>query len=163
METDPRHAGNNDSIALERDVIRYHSRRFGDWELSISQVKVIGEMTNASGPGADDYFICFATDTDMAELYEASFYADGCEEFLDTLSRALGAPLRLGLAHSTEGASRVLWPPSLAGEPMFEWLPIAPGTFYGFVMNLCGRQERSFTEAVRRVLMSGASSAEQPQ
>lgn len=106
-------------ILLDGDVIRYRSTVYGDWGLPVSDVRIIGEATNQNGPFADDYFFCFASGPGM--WLEASFYAEGRDEFLRVLGAKLGSPLVPGLCNSTDFASRVLWPPSLAGEPMFRY------------------------------------------
>lgn len=106
-------------ILLDGDVIRYRSAAYGDWDVRLSDVRIIGEASNQSGPFADDYFFCFATGPSMWR--EASFYAEGRDEFLRALGERLGNPLEVGLCHSADFASRVLWPPTLAGEPMFRF------------------------------------------
>lgn len=106
-------------ILLDGDVIRYRSAVYGDWDLPVSDVRIFGEATNQNGPFADDYFFCFAFGPGMWR--EASFYADGTDEFLRMLGAKLGSPLEVRLCHSADFASRVLWPPSLAGEPMFRF------------------------------------------
>jgi hypothetical protein len=109
-------------IRLDGDVIRYRSSAYGNWDLAVSDVRMVGERTNQSGPFADDYFFCFATGPGMWQ--EASFYAEGRDEFLDALGAKLGAPLFVGLCHSADFASRILWPPSLAGQAMFDHVPV---------------------------------------
>jgi hypothetical protein len=117
-----------DRIQLDADVIRYWSRDFG-WELPIADVGVVGEATNPSGPWGIDYLLYFATGPDL--WFEASFYADGRDEFLLALGEALGNPLELGLCNSVDYASRVLWPRSLAGQPMFQYSDVPPKTWLG--------------------------------
>ncbi len=51
----------SDRIELDGEVIRYRSAVHGDWDLPVSDVRIIGEATNPSRPFADDYFFCFAT------------------------------------------------------------------------------------------------------
>jgi hypothetical protein len=115
-------------IRLDGDIIRYRSRVYVDWDVRVSDVRLIGECTNQDGPFADDYFFCFATGP--AVWFEASFYADGRDEVLSALEATLGSPLLNGLCHSTDFASRVLWPPTLCGLPMFQYTDVpAPGLF----------------------------------
>jgi hypothetical protein len=125
-------------------VIRYRSAVYGDWDLPVSDVRIIGEATNQSGPLADDYFFCFATGPAMWR--EASFYAEGRDEFLSALGAKLGTPLKVGLCHSADLASRVLWPPSLAGEPMFRFDDIPPK---GHLRKLFGPSENRQTYSER--------------
>src|SRR5262245_32940237 len=89
------------------------------WELPIKSIRVFGEATNDHGPYVDDYFFCFATSA--GEWYEASFYAEGREEFLRAFGTALECELTTKLVASTDFNSNVLWPPHLAGLKMFTY------------------------------------------
>lgn len=136
-------------ILLDGDVIRYRSAVYGDWDLPVSDVRIIGEATNQSGPFADDYFFCFATGAGMWR--EASFYAEGREEFLRALGAKLGSPIEVGLCHSAEFASRVLWPPTLAGEPMFRFDDIPPKGLLGKLFGP-SQSRQAYSERVAAVL-----------
>ena len=116
-------------IWLDGDVIRYRSKTYSDLDLPVSEIRVIGESTNSLGPFADDYFFCFAIGPEG--WCETSYYADGCGEFLDALFHRLQSSYQLGLNNSTDYASRVLWPPSLAGRPMFTYTDVKPKTWLG--------------------------------
>ena len=70
--------------STDGDTIRYRSTLYGDWDLPVSDVRIVGESTDQLGR-PDDYFFCFATGPGM--WLEASFYADGRDEFL----RAFGS------------------------------------------------------------------------
>jgi hypothetical protein len=135
-------------IQLDGDSIRYRSTAYGDWDLALSDVRLIGECTNQSGPFADDYFFCFATGPGM--WFEASFYADGIDEFLQAISAKLATSIDAGLCNSTDFASRVLWPLSLAGEPMFIYSPVPSG----IVKRLLGmaRVQHTYSPHVAAVL-----------
>lgn len=111
-------------LLLDGDIIRYRSDLYGHWQLPVSSVRILGEATNQGGPGADDYFFYFATGP--GPWYQASYYADGCEEFLKSLATKLGHPLELGLGNSADFASRILWPPSLASQPLFQFHEVPP-------------------------------------
>jgi hypothetical protein len=136
-------------ILLDGDVIRYRSAVYGDWDLRVLDVRIIGEATNQSGPFADDYFFCFATGTSMWR--EASFYAEGRDEFLRALGAKLGSPVEAGLCHSADFASRVLWPPSLAGEPMFRFGDTAPKGVWGKLFGP-SQNRQTYSERVAAVL-----------
>ena len=113
------------SLELCDRTIRYRIDGSVIWELPVCDIRVIGEMTNDHGPFVDDYSFCFATDGDS--WYEGSFYAEGREEFLNSLAIVLGCKLTLRLVGSTDYDSNVLWPPHLAGTPMFSFKPVQPG------------------------------------
>jgi hypothetical protein len=116
--------GSSGQIVLDGDVIRYRSPTYRQWDLPVANLRLMGEATNQWGPCADDYFFCFATGPGM--WLEASFYAEGRDEFLQALGAPLGCTLQAGLCHSTDFASRVVWPPSLAGEAMFKYEEVPP-------------------------------------
>ncbi|MFK7788634.1 MAG: hypothetical protein AB8C95_03945 [Phycisphaeraceae bacterium] len=126
-----KHSG---SITLNADgLIVCRSPVFGDYDLALGQVRLIGEFTTDNGPLIDDYFLCLAIDHDG--WYEISNYAQGIENFKEQLQQQLGTEFAPKLVCSTKFASNVLWPSNLAGEPMFKfeakprtggkkWLPV---------------------------------------
>jgi hypothetical protein len=120
MSIDASPHGNCDSgnLLLDGDTLRYSLTSSG-FVLPLSEIRIIGECTNQNGPFADDYFLCFVTQP--SGWYEASFYASGCEEFLSALGARLGVPLQFTLMASTDFASRILWPATLAGRPLFDY------------------------------------------
>jgi len=126
--------GASGHIRLDGDTIRYRSKLYGDWDVPVSDVRIVGESTDQNGPFADDYFFCFATGPGM--WLEASFYAEGRDEFLRALGARLGSPLETGLCHSTDFASRVLWPPSLTGQPMFNYTELPPRGLIGRLLRM---------------------------
>lgn len=110
------------TISLVGDVIRYEHP--SGWELPLDRVRVIGEATTDQGPFVDDWFLCFAADA--SGWHEASAYAAECESFIEALSTRLGAQLTCSLYASADYDSRVLWPASMAGQPMFTYTPNVP-------------------------------------
>ena len=147
--TAPISMSNSGHILLDSDVIRYRSIAYGNWDLPVADVRMIGESTNQSGPFADDYFLCIATGSGMWR--EASFYAEGRDEFLYRLSERLGYPLAVGLCDSTDFASRVLWPPALAGQAMFRFDNVAPKGLIGKSFGPT-RNRQTYAESVAAVL-----------
>lgn len=138
-------------IALDADMILYRSRFFGEWDLPLGSLRLFGEMTNENGPFIDDYFLCFAASP--GEWFEASFYAEGRDTFLDCLSRKLGTPLKLHLTGATDFASRVIWPEHLAGGPMFRFIEIPPKG-WGRHLRGIGAMRIEFAEPVLHWLKS---------
>ena len=112
------------SRATDSGIIRFQDAEIhyelpnGGWRLPVSAIRVIGEHTDDHGPYIDDYFLIFLTDCDA---FEASISAAGLEQFLRDLSHFLGVRLSLELANSTDYKSRVIWPPDLTGEPLFDY------------------------------------------
>ena len=107
-------------IWIDGDRIHYSSPSYGDWQLALREIRVIGEYTNQNGPFAVDYFLAFVTDPELIWL-EASFYAEGREAFLEKLGARLGQVFQCSLCASTDFDSRVWWPVDLAGQPMFDF------------------------------------------
>jgi len=111
-------------IWIADDQIRYESQDYGSWSLPVADLRVLGEHTTDHGPWIDDWFMVFVTSSD-GSWHEASVYADGNEEFRAQLARLLKVDsLHSDLAGSTEFASRVIWPQSLHGRPMFQLTPV---------------------------------------
>ena len=131
------------SVVLQDGSISYRQMSELLWSLRLEQVFVIGEYTNANGPWLDDYFLVFvAADK---RLFEVSYYAEGLPAFLSDLKLALGGQLQTALANSTHWNTRILWPFSAAGRPLFELAQVQPR---GFWQRLRHRFGYPTTEAV---------------
>ena len=107
-------------VWIQGNAIHYATRDAEVWELPIAEVRVIGEYTTPNGPYIDDYFFVFLS-TDY--WYEASFYSEGGLELLPKLSGDLKEELACGLQNSTNWKSRVIWPPDIKEEPLFDIVP----------------------------------------
>jgi hypothetical protein len=90
------------------------------WTIRISDVVLIAEYTTDEGPG-DDYFLVFVT-REEGELFYSSvtLSASGINPVLEELEKQFECSLELKLASVTHWASRVLWPPQLAGSEYLE-------------------------------------------
>jgi hypothetical protein len=140
------------NIKLEGGTIRYEFRGQELWNIALPHVRVIGEATTDHGPWLDDCFFCFSTGPDS--WYEASFYSEGSDDFLKALEAKLGVELRLKLMGSTDFASNVLWPPALAGKPMFKYRDVPAKAWLARLIGL-GRNEQTFSEEVVEFLKVG--------
>lgn len=140
-------------ITLEDDVINFISTVYSDWTMRVGDLRLLGEYTNQDGPHADDYFLCFATDS--SGWNEASFYSEGRDEFLASLGTILGEDLSLELGHSTDFSSRILWPEARRGEPMFAFTDVPPKSIIGRVFGSL-RNRQTFTDQALSVLQSKA-------
>ena len=99
----------------------------GSLTLPISDIALIGEATTQDGPFADDWFLVLVhRDGRWVEL---SLY-DEAKPLHQQLSAALGCPLSLGLANSSDFASRIIWPLALAERPVFTYERAAGGSFF---------------------------------
>ena len=114
---------------LEDGVVHNRSTQFGDWDIALADVRMIGEATNEDGPFLDDWMLVFATGPDR--WYEASFYATIHTDFREKLGEVLHAPLAAALAGSASFDSRVLWPPHLVGRPVFVYEHGRAKTLFG--------------------------------
>ena len=93
--------------------------------MEVSSLQLIGEYTTDHGPFVDDLFLVFIAGSANTWL-EVSIYET--EVPLGELSERLGYPLKHGLCNQVEFASRVIWPPALEGEPLFNRTPKPRGT-----------------------------------
>ncbi len=90
------------------------------WTIRIGDIVLIAEYTTDHGP-ADDYFLVFVTREDGDLFYSSvTMSAAGINAVLDQLEQQLGGSLELKLASVKSWASRVLWPPNLAGSEYLE-------------------------------------------
>jgi len=119
------------SIEISDESIVYRVRgEETSWSVPIGQIVLIAEYTNDKGPYCDDYFLVFVwIDDGKVNFAECSFYAEGSSEIVSTLGKEFGMRMELGLAHSTEWDSRVIWPPELAGGAYFEFHEAVPRKF----------------------------------
>lgn len=115
-------------LRFDGSVISYTSRYYGTFSIPLSEVAVIGEVTTQNGPGIDDWFIVFVPRCG-SDWFEASMYADSCDQFLGQLSAKLGVPMDRSLYASTDFASCIIWPVRLAGRPVFTFKPVTDSSF----------------------------------
>lgn len=138
-------------IVVEGDWIVYTLAQDDWWRVSVDEIRLVGEYTNDHGPFVDDYFFVFLT---KDRYFEASFYADGREAMLAELGRRLQHELCTGLWHSTNLASRVLWPAHLEGHPVYDLVPEARAESVWARLRqwILPRVHMYFTDEVRREL-----------
>ncbi|HEY7402551.1 MAG TPA: hypothetical protein VIB39_03445 [Candidatus Angelobacter sp.] len=118
------------SLAIEGGSLVCRRHQCEVWRFSVDKLLLLAEYTNDHGPMFNDYYFVFWSRED-GQLWEAtvSFYAEGRDTALEVLSKRLNADLSLGLTGSTEWASRVVWPPELAGHPYFAFREVLPATW----------------------------------
>ncbi|HLK06725.1 MAG TPA: hypothetical protein VKV30_02230 [Candidatus Angelobacter sp.] len=92
------------------------------WRTPISSILLIAEYTTNEGPYVDDYFVELWSLEDGSLLNaRTSFYAAGRDDTFARIAAELKADLTFGLTGSAEWASRIVWPPELAGHPYFDF------------------------------------------
>lgn len=143
---------------FDGECVCYASASYTPWRLPLDEIRLIGEMTNQLGPFADDYFICFAKDS--SGWSEASYYADGRDEFLRAIGDHLQTRLELRLTNSTDFASRILWPEHLVDLPMFEFTDKNPrGLWQRLRSYILPQNLQTFSSVSLRTLQRSTKSA----
>ena len=98
------------------------------WQIP-KNIVLMAEYTSNEGPMMDDYFLVFVSaDGHALNIATASFYADGRDEILRSLTQRWETAIELSLFNSTQWASRVVWPPALVGREYFETKEVEPKT-----------------------------------
>lgn len=111
-------------IWLADGKVHYESQDYGSWSFPATDLRIFGEHTNDHGPMLDDWFMIFVTSAERG-WYEASIYANCADEFRKQLGGFIGADdLHCELAASAGYASRIIWPQTLRGQPLFDFTPI---------------------------------------
>jgi len=124
------------NIKLDAELIRYRSAVFGEWEMPMAGLKVLGEWTDPRAPSGDDLFLAFGAGPQ--KVFEASAYAAGYVDFMVELGTLLGAKLIATLHGSADSKSRVLWPDELAGKELFEFYREPPQGLWGKLKAMFG-------------------------
>jgi hypothetical protein len=88
------------------------------WEITPDRILCVGEAI--SDGRVEDWLLCLITDV-RGGWVEGSLFAQGRNNALQWLSQALGSSLEVKLAHAPPFRSRVMWPPPLQGQPLFEY------------------------------------------
>lgn len=91
------------------------------WTFRWSELVYIAVGTLDADPWFDDYFLIFKT-SKSDELLTASLDYKGCSKLFDYIEKEYlsGLDLKDRLANCTQRASKILWPPELAGRPVPE-------------------------------------------
>lgn len=122
------HSLGNSALRFDGKNITCTSEHYGSFSIPLVDVAVIGEFTTANGPYVDDWFLVFVPRSG-GKWFEASMYAEGCEELREQLSTSLGCSIHSSLCATTDFASRIIWPLSLADRPLFTISPIGGSGF----------------------------------
>ena len=120
------------SLVVEARTLYYSRAGAVAWSLPIDSLVLIGEHTTDHGPWLADYFYVFIGGTRF-NGYEAPMYAN--PEVLGELGPVLESTLVSGLANRTDFASRVIWPPQIADQPLLVYRPSPRGGFWGSLVD----------------------------
>ena len=118
------------SLAIQGGTLYYSHSGAEVWSLPVGSLVLIGEHTTDRGPWFPDYSYVFIGGLPPRD-YEAPMYAN--PEILRDLGSVLGATLVPGLADRTDFASRVIWPPQLAEQPLLQYCRRPRGGIWGLV------------------------------
>ena len=125
-----REPGDSGMIQFDGTLITYTSPAYGSFSIPLSEVAIIGEFTTDNGPFIDDWFIVFVPHSGH-DWFEASMYAGGIEPLRRQLSEVLGASIDgVTLFASTDFASGIVWPPTLANRPLFTFSSVKGSGFF---------------------------------
>jgi hypothetical protein len=121
--TASRKAEESGILRFDGSSIAYASQHYGSFSVPLSQIAVIGEFTTQDGPFVDDWFLVIVP-RGACDWLEASMYAEGVDQLIEGLSTALDCSIHGQLAASTDFNSRIMWPISLSGCPIFTFKPV---------------------------------------
>lgn len=122
-----------------------------EWRVPLANLRVIGEfLTQASRRSPAEHFLVFMTKEEWFKIP----YTIGREEVMADLSQRLNHPLRCELFNATNYSSRVLWPPHLEGQPLYDLDPEvrSPNPITRLRQMLLQKVQMRFTPAVRKEL-----------
>jgi hypothetical protein len=107
-----------------------------DWEIPVSTVRLVAELTTPGGPLFDYFYVFVAGDRpQMFRVPMESLEPVGLSVFFADLEAVLPGTLVHRLANSTSHASSVMWPSELVGEALFEHIPAPRHGLLGAVLD----------------------------
>lgn len=149
MTTQPHEEGGSGQVCIIGDRLSFTQPRGLVWSIDLSEIRLVAEETIETFAGGDDWIIHLAFQSQWCSFPK---YAAGFGEVWDRLSERF-PNMELGLARSASFASRVLWPPQLRGQPLFDHQP-EPNPPLWRRLTGSGRIESTLTPAVSSFLAS---------
>ncbi|WP_192823110.1 hypothetical protein [Rufibacter sp. LB8] len=142
-------------LTIEANQVIYEMDPRNKWVMDIGKIKFIGEDTTANGPWEPDYFFVFAEKEN--EWWQAPNEAVKEMGFWTQLSEKLNCEVGPTLAASTQWATKVLYPVSLAGQEMFEIIQIdqKSKSFWQRIFGSAATERLVLTENVRKLFHQG--------
>jgi hypothetical protein len=114
-------------LAFQDEALECYRDDQLSWRTPAAAILLIAEYTTDEGPYVDDYFLqIWSLENNSLLCSKTTFYATGRDATFLALATQLGADLNFGLTGSTEWASRIIWPPDLAGHPYFSSREVTP-------------------------------------
>jgi hypothetical protein len=124
--------------------------------MSLAELAVVGEFT--CEVWGDDYFLAFVAADGTWSWF--SRYGRGVDEVVAELQKLLSSPLTPRLVRCTVWAHVVLWPSTLAGEPLFRLTEASRNWWQRLFTPWVSTSTVSLSDAVREYLRSLGSSDE---
>lgn len=107
------------TIELNKDDIVFKSQGKELIRLSLANIKVIGEMTTAADPMANDWYLIFVDKNN--EPYYIPAYANEMESFQKQLGEKLNSIIVCRLFSSIDFDSNIIYPNEFAGQKLFDF------------------------------------------
>lgn len=137
-------------LAIKGSLITFESDFYSSWIFKISDILIIGEFTNQDGPHLEDHFLLFINKT--GNSFEAPVNAKGFNSVWNHLADILNLPKGLYLQGETDFASQVLYPESIRGQPIFDYVDKSSSSFFGRIFSVLGggEIESHFTNNIKK-------------
>jgi hypothetical protein len=136
---------------LENDEIVWRGEA-EDLRIPLSDVRIVGEVTNQNGPWREDWFLCLVV-RDDGTWVEVGMSTGGTDLYEQLASR-LGISEPFRLTRSTDFESCVVWPPEIDGSPMFAFSAPEPGTATGRLLLRLGAAPSGNVQTLSREVLA---------
>jgi hypothetical protein len=102
-------------VQLRDHIIKYSDKQGSDILVDLRQVVIIGEFTEERGLAGEWNLIFFRPEGGTV----ISMYVNGAEQLISDLGNYLGATIKPELGNKFKRKSRILWPKSDEGKPIW--------------------------------------------
>lgn len=109
---------NNSRVYIQdTEEIIFRSTDYGNWDLLLKDICLIGEYTTEEGPFVEDHFLVFVKCN--AEILDLPVSSLGFLELIRILSSKFECQITLKLNLQTKFISRIIFPENLKDEGLF--------------------------------------------
>tara|TARA_B100001093_G_C26789377_1_gene998274 strand:- start:152 stop:598 length:447 start_codon:yes stop_codon:yes gene_type:complete len=116
----------------------FNSKGCEKWTVLKSEIRLLGEYSIENGASEVDHFLFIAG---SADYYEFPVLTKGLDIFLADLSNFLNFSLELKLHQNNSFDSSIIYPESLSGEPLFDFIESKRRGVLGLVDSFIGSNE----------------------
>lgn len=124
------------TVELDKEDIIFKSQGKELTRLSLTNVKVIGEMTTTAEPMTNDWYLVFVDKNNEAHYIPT--YANNMESLQKQLGNRLDAEIVGSLFSSIDFDSKIIYPKELAGQKLFEFKEATPINFWEKISKFLG-------------------------